>query len=117
MTEELPVEERAEQLLLDIQRNEIAILRAQLDAAYRLLDEIVKGRPAAKVYVAKIFPEQTAVKWADKLNIRDGAKYLRCSRGQLMRLLRDHVLVGERVGTHWLIERAALDRWVSRGAA
>src|SRR6187397_987160 len=107
MTEELPVEERAAQLLVDIQRNEIAILRAQLDAAYRLLDELVKGRPAAKVYAAKIFPEQTAVAWADKLNIRDGAKYLRVGRGQLMRLIRDHVIAGERDGTtgHWMIDR------------
>jgi excisionase family DNA binding protein len=117
MSDDLPVEERAAQLLVDIQRNEIAILRARLDAAYRLLDELVNG-PAAKIYAAKVFPEQSAVPWAEKLGVRDGAKYLRISRGRFARLIRDHAFDGERDGVtgHWMIARAALDRWLGQVA-
>jgi len=117
MSDDLPVEERVERLVGDIQQAEIAILRARLDAAYRLLDELVKGRAAAKVYAAKIYPEQTAIKWAEKLGVRDGAKYLRISRARFARMIRDHVINGERDDTgHWLIARAALDRWLRQAA-
>jgi excisionase family DNA binding protein len=111
-----------EQAQIQFLQTTIHILKLQLAAAHRFIDELVasghKHRSAPLIGMSptlpegKIYPEHTAVPYAKTLNIRDGAKYLRVDRATFVRLIREGAIVGEKVGTRWFVEREMLDRLV-----